>query len=203
VVTSSFSLLVNVQDNGTGTLSGLATVTVSLTDVNEPPVINNQAFSIVENAANGAIVGTVVVTDPDAGQTLTCSILSGNTSGAFAINASTGVLTVANSAALNFEVTPSFAHVVKVQDNGTGTFSAQATVTVSPTDVNEPPVINNPAFSIVENAANGALVGPVVVMDPDAGSNPHLFNHFKDADIYRVKSKNHIIHFPKMSILMF
>jgi hypothetical protein len=47
VITPSFSLLVNVQDNGTGTFSGQATVTVSLTDVNEPPVINNPAFSIV------------------------------------------------------------------------------------------------------------------------------------------------------------
>jgi hypothetical protein len=123
VITPSFSLLVNVQDNGTGTFSGQATVTVSLTDVNEPPVINNPAFSIIENAANGTNVGTVAATDLDAGQTLTYSILPGNTSGAFTINASTGVLTVANSAALNFEVTPSFALVVKVQDNGTGTLN--------------------------------------------------------------------------------
>jgi hypothetical protein len=97
-----------VQDNGTGTLSSQATVTVSLTNINEVPVINNQAFSVAENSANGTNVGTVVASDPDAGQTLTYSILSGNTSGAFAINASTGVLTVANSSALNFETTPSF-----------------------------------------------------------------------------------------------
>jgi VCBS repeat-containing protein len=107
--TPSFALIVKVQDNGTGTLSSQATVTVSLTNVNEVPVINNQAFSVAENSANGTNVGTVVASDPDAGQTLTYSILSGNTSGAFAINASTGVVTVANSSALNFEVTPSFA----------------------------------------------------------------------------------------------
>jgi hypothetical protein len=80
-------------------LSSQATVTVSLTNVNEVPIINNQSFSVAENSSNGTNVGTVVASDPDAGQTLTYSILSGNTSGAFAINASTGVLTVANSSA--------------------------------------------------------------------------------------------------------
>ena len=112
-------------------------------------------FSVAENSANGTNVGTVVASDPDAGQTLTYSILSGNTSGAFAINASTGVLTVANSAALNFEVTPSFALVVKVQDNGTGTLSSQATVTVSLTNINEVPVISNQAFEVIEYSPNG------------------------------------------------
>ena len=46
-------------------------------------------------------VGTVVATDPNAGQTLTYSIQSGNTNGAFAINTSSGAITVANSAALS------------------------------------------------------------------------------------------------------
>jgi hypothetical protein len=167
--TPSFSLVVKVQDNGTGTLSSQATVTVSLTNINEVPIISNQAFSVAENSSNGTNVGTVVASDPDAGQTLTYSILSGNTSGAFAINASTGVLTVANSSALNFEVTPSFALVVKVQDNGTGTLSSQATVTVSLTNINEVPVISNQAFSVAENSANGTNVGTVVASDPDAG----------------------------------
>jgi hypothetical protein len=167
--TPSFALVVKVQDNGTGTLSSQATVTVSLTNINEVPIISNQAFSVAENSSNGTNVGTVVASDPDAGQTLTYSILSGNTSGAFAINASTGVLTVANSSALNFETTPSFSLVVKVQDNGTGTLSSQATVTVSLTNVNEVPVINNQAFSVAENSANGTNVGTVVASDPDAG----------------------------------
>ncbi|MBL0135862.1 MAG: cadherin repeat domain-containing protein [Chitinophagaceae bacterium] len=107
-----------VQDNGTGTLSSQANVTITLTNANEAPIIANQSFSVAENSANGTSVGTVVASDPDAGQTLAYSILSGNTSGAFAINASTGALTVANSSALNFESSPSYVIAVKVQDNG-------------------------------------------------------------------------------------
>jgi hypothetical protein len=167
--TPIFSLVVKVQDNGTGSLSSQATITISLLNINEVPLISNQTFSTAENSANGTAVGTVIASDPDAGQVLTFSILSGNTSGAFAINTASGAITVANSAALNFETTPTFSLVVKVQDNGSGTLSSQATITINLTNVNEIPIISNQSFSVVENAANGTNVGTVVASDPDAG----------------------------------
>ena len=167
--TPSFVLAIKVVDNGTGNLSSQANITVSLIDVNEVPVISNQIFSIAENPINGTITGTVVASDPDAGQSLTYSILSGNTNLAFSINSSTGVLTVSNSTALNFEVFPSFALVVKVQDNGTGNLSSQAIITVTLININETPVINNQSFSIAENSVSGTIVGTVIASDPDAG----------------------------------
>ena len=167
--TPSFALVVKVQDNGTGILFSQATITISLVDVNETPVITNQSFSVNENSANGTTVGTIVASDPDAGQTKTFSIISGNTSSAFAINASTGVLSVSNSTALNFEGIPSFALVVKVQDNGVGNLSSQASITVSVIDINEAPVIVNQSFSLAENSPNGTTVGTIVASDPDAG----------------------------------
>jgi hypothetical protein len=89
-----------VQDNGTGNLSSQATVSVIVSDENIAPLINNQTFEVNQNSSNGTNVGTVVASDPNAGQTLTYSILSGNTNGAFSINSSTGMLSVANSTAL-------------------------------------------------------------------------------------------------------
>ncbi len=86
-------------------MTTVTTVTVSLTNVNEAPRFVPQSFSLPENSPNGTTVGTVVASDPDAGQTFTWSIVSGNTSRAFAINASTGRITVANVGALNFEAT--------------------------------------------------------------------------------------------------
>jgi len=85
---------VKVHDNGTGNLNSHATITGSLTDVNEATGISNQSFSIAENSANGTTIGTVVASDPYAGQSRTFSILAGNITGAFTINASTGVLTL-------------------------------------------------------------------------------------------------------------
>ena len=113
---------------------------------NQPPVILNQSFQINENSPDDSLVGTVVATDPDAGQTLTYSILSGNTNNAFAINSSTGALTVSNTSALNYEVTPSFALIIKVQDNGTGNLSSQATISVTILNINERPIIYNQTF---------------------------------------------------------
>ncbi|MBK7031131.1 MAG: cadherin domain-containing protein [Bacteroidales bacterium] len=136
---------------------------------NQAPVITNQTFSINENSVNGTAVGTVIAYDPDAGQILTYSILSGNTNNAFAINSTTGIITVANSVALNYESTPSYTMVVKVQDNGNSSLSSQATVTINLININEPPVITNQSFSINENSVNGASVGTVVASDPDAG----------------------------------
>src|SRR5665811_738937 len=90
--TPSFALVIKVQDNGIGNLSSQAIITVSLTDINESPVTNDQSLSVNENSANGTLIGTVVATDPDAFQIKTFSIVSGNAGNAFAINASTGVL---------------------------------------------------------------------------------------------------------------
>jgi len=109
--------------------------------INLPPTILNQNFQINENSTNGIVVGNIVATDPNAGQTLTYTILSGNSNGVFTINSLSGVLTVANSSALNYEVTPSFALVIKVQDNGSGNLSSQANISVTLINVNEVPII--------------------------------------------------------------
>ena len=133
--TPTFSIGVKVIDNGAPALSQTATITITIQPgINQPPLISDQTFSVSQNAPSGTSVGpvsythldvykrqlagTVAASDPDAGQTKTFSIVSGNTNGAFAINASTGAITVASSAALNFESTPSFPLVIKVQDNG-------------------------------------------------------------------------------------
>jgi hypothetical protein len=165
----TFALVVRVTDNGAGTLSSQATMTINLTNVNEPPTVSPQSFSIAENSAAGTTVGTVAATDPDAGQSLTYSILSGNTGNAFQITSTTGVLKVATQSALNFEVTPSYSLVVKVQDNGTGSLSSQATMTIVLTNVNESPLISNQSFTVPVTPPAGTVVGTVVATDPDAG----------------------------------
>lgn len=132
---------------------------------NNPPVIQNQSFSVPENSVNSTVVGQIVASDPNAGQTLTYAITSGNAGGAFAINPSTGVLTVADSQLLNFETTPQFTMQVTVTDNLNA--SSSANVTISLQDVNEQPSSGDQGFNIDENAANGTLVGTILASDPD------------------------------------
>jgi len=99
-----------------------------------PAITAAQGFSVAENATLATVVGTVVATDPDANSTLSgWTIVSGNTGSAFAINATTGQITVAG--AINYEVTPSYSLGVTVSD-GTAT-SAVGTVVVTVTNVSE------------------------------------------------------------------
>lgn len=160
---TTFTLLVRVSDGG---LSDTAVITINaIIDPNEPPIINNQTFSVPENSPNGTAVGTVAAFDPN-DDPLTFGIMAGNTDGAFAINDLSGQITVANSAALDFETTPAFNLTVRVTD--TGNLTDEATITINLTNVNEfPPDINPQTFTIAENAANGAIVGTILVSDGD------------------------------------
>ncbi len=129
--------------------SNVATVTIAVNPVNDAPTLAPATLSLPENSPNGTGVGTIVGADVD-GDALTYAIVAGNTAGAFAIDPASGVVTVANSAALDFETTPIFALAVRATD--TGGLSAQATVTINLTDVNEAPVV---AIDILPgNAAN-------------------------------------------------
>ena len=83
-----------MTDNGTPPLAGSAIITVTVTNVNEAPVVNAATFTVLENSANGTVVGAVTFTDPDVGQSGTFAITGGSGSGVFAINTSTGQLTV-------------------------------------------------------------------------------------------------------------
>jgi hypothetical protein len=164
--TASYSLTVEATD---GTTPVTETVLITLNDINEAPTVNDQSFSIVENAANGTMVGSVVATDPNAGDDLIYAITAGNPGSGFTINATTGEITVNNSAALDYETNPNFSLTVEVTDSGTPGLSDAATVTVNLNDVNEAPIVNDQSFSIDENATNGMAVGTVAATDSDAG----------------------------------
>ena len=128
---------------------------------NAPPVINAQTFNISSTSTNGTQVGTVVASDPYQ-DPLTFSILSGNNSGAFAINASTGALTVVDASQL--AGSNSFALVIQVSD---GQFQVSATITINVLNGNVAPQINNQSFSVGSTSTNGAQIGTVLASDPN------------------------------------
>lgn len=178
-----FDLAVQVTDSGSPALSDAATVRVTLADLNEAPVFApGGSFPVRENSAAGTRVGSVSATDPDAGQTLTYSVVGGNGSGAFAIDPETGEITVADPAALNHEATSSYTLTVRVTDNGPGALSDETTVVVSVTDVNEAPVLDTSGSmslaGVTQGASNpGTRVADLLasaggdrVTDPDAGA---------------------------------
>jgi VCBS repeat-containing protein len=132
---------VTLSDNGGTANGGVNTspqvqFTITINEVNDPPTVTPNTFSIVENAANGTVVGNVSANDPESG-TFTYSIASGNTNGTFAINSATGEITVANSAGLVLPTT--FSLSVNVTDDGVPNQTGSATIIINVADVNDAP----------------------------------------------------------------
>jgi hypothetical protein len=152
-----------VRVTDSGGLTADATLEIAVT-INSPPVVNDAVFSVPENSAIGTAVGSVIATDPDAGDSLVFSITGGNTAGAFAINAGTGAITTA--ADLDFEATSGFVLIVTVIDDGTTLASDTASITINVGDVNEAPSLANSTG--VDGKETVAYAGVVSGSDPDA-----------------------------------
>ena len=132
----SYSLLVTVSD-GANT-SAAETITVNITDVNDndPVITANQSFSTSEASPDTTVVGTVLATDADgdgSGTTFQDWTITGGTSTtAFAIDSSTGVLTVANTSELVYSSgTTSYTLTLTVKDTGGANTSAEQSITIA------------------------------------------------------------------------
>ena len=151
-------------------ISDEATITI-LDDDNTPVITTGQTFSIDETIVNNHEVGTILATDTDADTTFSnWTITEGNGDGIFAINSSTGEITVTDNTNLDYETKTSYSLTVTVSD-GTNT-SAGETVTVNVNNINDntPVVTASQSFNINEDAANTTSVGTVAATDADAGT---------------------------------
>ena len=83
-----FDITVSVTDNGTPPLTADCGIVITLSNQNDPPVLNDITFSIGETAISPAVIDTIVATDQDLGQpteSLSYVIASGNECGGVAI----------------------------------------------------------------------------------------------------------------------
>ena len=188
-----------VTITATDTSGETAEVTFDLVVNNVAPTVEGAAFAIVENSPNGTVVGTVTATDPG-DDTLTYSITSEQT--AFAVDANTGEITVADETQLDFETNPSLVLEIEVEDDEVATGTAtvtidllnQASVTGAVfVDVNanglyeaNEPGIDGVAIELLDadgNAVLDELGNPVTTATSDGG-----FYLFEDLDpgTYRV-----------------
>ncbi|MEQ1828089.1 MAG: cadherin domain-containing protein, partial [Pirellula sp.] len=133
---------------------------------------NAAANSAAENAANGTVVGiTGLASDADATTNAITYSLDNNAGGRFAIDANTGVVTVANGTLLNYEAATS--HNITIRATSADTSFSTQSFTINLTDVNEGAVgsvsdSNAAANLVLENASNGTVVGVTgLATDPD------------------------------------
>ena len=136
--------------------------------------VANGPYTINENVAAGTSVGFAHADDPDVADTLTYSITGGTGMGSFAINGSTGEITLTNAAAANYELASSYTLDLLVQD--AGGLTDTVTVTINITNINDvPTAINMTGTSVTENAAANTVVATLSTVDEDV-ANTHTYS---------------------------
>ena len=177
----SYSVTVTATDDGTSNLSDSVSVTIELTDVNEPPVFPASASrSVDENLVVGSNVGQpVVAVDPE-GDTVAYAVIGTNLAGFVA----TSVGRIQTGQVLDHEATSSY--TITLQATAAGGVDT-IPVTISVVDVNEAPVFASASVArrVTENSPAATAVGsPVAATDPEgdtlaytvAGTNAASFD---------------------------
>ncbi|XP_060090931.1 protocadherin Fat 3 isoform X1 [Heteronotia binoei] len=179
----SYNITVKASDQGiVQTLFSLATVTITVLDINDnPPVFERRDYlvTVPEDTSPSAEILSVFATSKDIGTNaeITYLIRSGNEKAKFRINSTTGSISVVE--ALDYETCKDFYLVVEAKDGGSPALSAVTTVNINVTDVND----NAPRFSqevysavISEDASVGDSVITLIAEDLDSPPNGQI--HF-------------------------
>lgn len=164
---SLYSLTISVSD-GTTTVTTPLTVTVN--DMNDPPMFSNASYSLTVNEGVSSSVSILQVSASDQDNDAIVYSFVGVTSSDFTVNGANGV--VSTAVVLDYEKTPSYALNVQADDgNGGKTLSS---ITVTLTDLNdEAPTFNSASYNghVTENVVIGSSVMTVTASDGDAADS--------------------------------
>jgi hypothetical protein len=145
--------------------SDTTTLTISVDNRNESPVVSTQVLSVAENRPVGFVIGNVTSSDPENNQSY---VLVDNNNGRFTMDASGEVRL---NGALDFETQDTIRLVfaatdVKINPSDTA-FTVQAELIIVVTDANDAPIIVTRTLSVPENSPAMTVVGTVVATDQD------------------------------------
>ena len=161
---SSYSLTISVSD-GTTTVTTPLTVTVN--DMNDPPMFSNASYSLTVNEGVSSSVSILQVSASDQDNDTIVYSFVGITSSDFTVNSANGV--VSTAVVLDYEKTPSYALNVQADDGNGGKTLSSITVTI--TDLNdEVPTFNSASYNglVTENVVIGSSVMTLTASDGDA-----------------------------------
>ncbi|MFM7118050.1 MAG: cadherin domain-containing protein, partial [Planctomycetota bacterium] len=136
--------------------------TISIGDVDEADVtvpvdVNPSANQVNENAAIGSAVGlTISAQDSDATQSLVSYQLLDNAGGRFAIDALTGVVTVAGP--LDYETATTHSILVRAISQDGSVANQYFTINVLPLNDNTPQFVSPTSYTVGENQLNVGFV---------------------------------------------
>jgi hypothetical protein len=170
--TTQYTLRIKI----TGGISTEIDQIINVNDVPEAPTISSASLTVVENTVAGTLLTAMSnhYSDPDAGETVTFSLLDGNVNNVWTIDAATRKFNA--NKLVDFEARSSYNVLIRATDKdgltGDGTFA------ITVTDVNEPPVYaEGTTFNrnLNENPSGNVPIGvPMLATDPDAGLEGNL-----------------------------
>ena len=175
---NSYNLSITVSD-GANT-SSAETITINVNDINDntPVITASQSFDINENSDNGTSVGTVGFTDADsdAVNTFTWTITGGNTNDAFAIDPSSGEITVNTSSELDYE-SGTILYTLNLTVSDGASISEAENITINILDVSEHDAAPNAAYlGLPDNYIN-------ITFTPESGVSYQLHRSFVEGCI--------------------
>ncbi len=142
-----------IDDGAGGTAQ--ATISVVVSDVNDPPDVQDDTFAAIEDSDDNVInVLENDTTAPDSGETLTITSVGGtNHGGTVSIDENAPDNKILYTPADDFFGTETFTYTVTDSRGATNT----ATVTVSVSNTNDPPSANGDVVQVAEDSANNTL----------------------------------------------
>ncbi len=163
---SDYSIRIRSEDDFQGFREEEFIITIE--DVNDiPNDIVPSDTTIDENLSSGAVVGTLVTTDDDAGDTFTYTLVAGTgdtDNSDFTISGDQ----LLNGGTFNFENKSSYQVRIQTEDSNGAVFARAFTILVN--DLNEAPTaINLSSQTLNENEAGGFSVGTFSSVDEDSG----------------------------------
>ncbi|XP_061684446.1 protocadherin-16-like isoform X2 [Syngnathoides biaculeatus] len=185
----SILVVVEARDQGSPSLSSIATVQIQVSDINDnAPIFHQSEYraSVSEDELPGSTLLTLEAVDGDLSREncgFDFAIASGNTGNTFQIESSVhflegrGFQTVGSLILveeLDFEAVSSYNLTVVVSDRGIPQRSSCVPILVSVTDVNDnPPAFGRGEYSVVlsESATVGTEVINLSATDPDSAPN--------------------------------
>src|SRR5439155_345191 len=114
-----------------------------------PTDFNGAANTVAEGAANGSTVGITATATDINGPAVTYSLTGDTSGGGFTINATTGVVTVADSTKIDYETSPGHAYTLTAQASD-GALTSSQSFTIAVGDV-------APSAPVDSNAAANAI----------------------------------------------
>ena len=158
-----------------GTLTSSQTFTIAVTDVapSTPVDSDGAANTVAEGAANGTTVGVTASSTDVNGPAVTYSLTGDTSGGGFAIDATTGVVTVADrhQDRLRERARP---RLYRHREGQRRHAASSQTFTIAVDDVapSHPVDSNAAANSVAEGAANGSTVGVTASVDRSRTGRP-------------------------------